>query len=81
MREEACPLLWNITPRGRRRLKVSPARRVGVGVLIFTLRGEKSSNTRVYLRRNMTEQTEHPLPEPFSEVCVYGTQTEQDGTS
>jgi hypothetical protein len=36
------------------------------------------TRTGIYLK---TEQTEHPLLELFSEVCVYGTVTEYDGTN
>ena len=36
---------------------------------------------RVYFRRNMTEQAEHPLLEPFSKWGIDGTMTEQDGTN
>src|SRR5258708_25424893 len=49
----------------------------GVGVLHFTLQREKSSYAHARAGARVcafeTEQTEHPLPEPFSEVCVYGT--------
>ena len=39
------------------------------------------SHTRAYFRRNMTEQAEHPLLEPFSKWGIDGTMTEQDGTN
>ena len=49
----------------------------GVGVLHFTLQREKSSYAHARAGARVcafeTEQREHPLPEPFSEVCVYGT--------